>query len=64
MGFFARRLNHALPEMDFLSFPVFVYTFGSFLSCSFHGLLNRKAKIIPPVLIAIRGEWYACPLPT
>ena len=36
MGFFAHCLNQALPEMDFLSFPVFVYTLGSFLSCSFH----------------------------
>jgi len=36
VGFFARRLNHALPGMGFLSFPVFVYTPGPFLSCSFH----------------------------
>jgi len=56
MGFFAHRLNHALPKMDFLSFPVLVYTFGSFLSCSFHWSCYRKAKFIPPAVIANRGN--------
>ncbi len=64
MGFFAHGLNHTLPEMAIVSFPVFVYTLWTFLSASFHCLLDRKAKIIPQAVINFAEERCACPLPT